>query len=253
MSDANGAPEPQANRLLGALPPRDLEGLLAQAEIVTLELKETVYEVNQPILHVYFPLSGAFSLLAMTHHHEAIEVGTIGSEGMVGLPVFLGAASAPTMCFSQVPGYSVRMAAPVFTAEVDGRPALHRLMHQYTLALFNQVAQGSACNRHHETVPRLARWLLQTHDRAGADEFPITQEFMSQMLGVRRASATEAAQALQAAGLIRYARGMMTIVDRLGLEGAACSCYRVITDDFERLIPRNPTARDDPAERWGTQ
>jgi len=250
MSDENGAPEPRANRLLGALPPEDFEGLLPYFDTVKLGLKESVYEVNRPITHVYFPLSGVFSMLARTQEDEAVEVGTVGSEGMVGLPVFLGASTAPTFAFSQIPGYSMRMEAESFTAEVERRPAMHRLMHRYTQALFNLVAQGAACNRHHETLQRLARWMLQTHDRAGADEFPQTQEFMAQMLGVRRATATEVAQALQEQGLISYTRDMIRIVDRAGLEAVACRCYRVITDDFDALIPRNPTATDDPAAPW---
>ncbi len=245
------APHPQVNRLLGALPPEDLEAILPHLTVMALSVKQMVYEVDKPITQVYFPLSGVFSMLAMADEGECIEVGTIGSEGMVGLPIFLGATTAPTLSFSQVPGYAACMEAEVFKNEVRRRPAFHQLMHRYTQALFNQIAQGSACNRHHEMRLRLARWLLMTQDRAGAESFPLTQEFMAQMLGVRRATASEAAKELQEAGLISYQHGMITIVDRAGLEAAACSCYRIIVEDFEKLIPRNPTMRANPAEPWG--
>jgi CRP-like cAMP-binding protein len=245
-------PPPTANRLLGALPADELAALRPQCEVVALGLKAPIYELYQPITQVYFPLTGVISLLARTGAHESVEISTIGSEGMVGLPVFLGATTAPTFAFAQVPGYSVRLTADAFRAEVAQRPTLPRLLLRYTQALFNQVAQGAACNRHHEVRQRLARWLLLMQDRAGADTFPVTHEFLAQMLGVRRASATEAAQALQAAQLIRYRRGMVTIVDRAGLEAAACACYQIITADFEALLPRLPPATQDPPAPWGT-
>lgn len=253
MIAAPDPPHPLVNRLLGALPPEDVAALLAQLTVVAMGLKETVYEINQPISDIYFPLSGVFSLLAHTAADEAIEVGNIGSEGMVGLPIFLGAPTAPTLCFSQVPGYAARMTAAAFRVEVEQRPALHRLLHRYTQALFNQIGQGAACNRHHPMEQRLARWLLMTHDRAGQDRFPLTHEFIAQMLGVRRATATEAAQALQAAGVIQYTRGLTTIVDRAGLEATACVCYRIITDDFNALIPHNPTMPHHPPVPWGNR
>lgn len=251
MNTGSDHPHVRTNRLLGALPAEDFAALLPGFDIVALGVKEIVYEINRPITHIYFPLNSVFSLLVRTGEEESVEVGTIGSEGMVGLPVFLGATTAPTFAFSQIPGYSARMEAQVFRDEVGRRGALQQLLQRYTQALFNLVAQGSACNRHHPVGQRLARWLLLTQDRAGADTFPITHEFIAQMLGVRRASATEAAQALQEAGLIRYTWGMVTIVDRQGLEAAACQCYGIITADFEALIPRYPTPGDDPAEPWG--
>jgi len=213
-----------------------------------MQMKDSVYALYQPITHVYFPLSGVISMLARTGEEESVEISTVGNEGMVGVPVFLGATTAPTFAFAQVPGFAARMAAQPFRDEVARRSALQQVMQRYTQALFNQVAQGSACNRHHLVGQRLARWLLQTHDRVGTDTFPLTHEFIAQMLGVRRASATEAAQALQETGLIRYTRGIVTIVDRPGLEVASCLCYRIITADIDSLIPRNPTHGDHPVE-----
>lgn len=251
MTQPSAAPHPRVNRLLGALPPENLDAILPQITVVPCHIKQLVYAVNQPITQVYFPLSGVFSMLALTDENVGVEVGTVGSEGMVGLPVFLGATTAPTLAFSQVPGYAACLEVDAFRQAVDQYPALHTLMHRYTQALFNQIAQGAACNRHHETQQRLARWILQTHDRVGTDTFPLTHEFIAQMLGVRRATATEAAQALQARGLITYHRGMVTVADREGVEAVACVCYRVITDDFDKLIPRNPTIHTHRAEPWG--
>ncbi len=241
---------PKLNRLLSSLPDEDFDALLPMLEIVPMGVKESVYELEQPITHVYFPLNGILSILSMAGAAR-IEVGEIGSEGMVGIPVFLGAATSPTLCFSQVPGYSARMDADAFREEVKLRPDFHQLMQRYTLALFNQISQLAACNRHHDMKQRLARWLLMSHDRAGADEIPLTQELIAQMLGVRRATATEAAQALQRAGLIQYRRGMMTIVDRPGLLAASCECYRVIVEDFESLIPNSLVMEGIESLAWG--
>jgi CRP-like cAMP-binding protein len=240
-------PGPQANRLLGALPKNDFNRILPELELVALGTKEPLYDIGQPIETVYFPLSAVLSILTSVGDDEYVEVATVGSEGMVGLPVFLGLSTSQNKCVSQVPGYSARMKSDVFHNLANQSAALHQLMYRYTEALFDQISQGAACNRHHDTTQRLARWLLQTQDRAGADTFPLTQEFIADMLGVRRATASEAEQQLQEAGLIRYQRGIITIVNRKGLEKAACICYRIISDDFDQLIPRNPTAEEDTA------
>ena len=165
-----------------------------------------------------------------------MEMATIGREGMVGLPIFLEADTMPSRAFGQVPGGALRITAAAFTEEIKRNGPLVRVLNRYTLALFNQVAQTTACNRVHLLEQRCARWLLQTHDRVASDQFLLTQEFLAQMLGVRRSGVSAAAGLLQKAGLIRYARGRITVLDRPGLESAACECYGVIKREFDRLL-----------------
>jgi CRP-like cAMP-binding protein len=164
------------------------------------------------------------------------EVGTIGNEGMAGLPVFLGAETTPTLAFQQVPGEALRMRVDAFREEVRNDGALTRVLHRYTQALLTQVAQAAACNRLHSIGQRCACWLLMTQDRVGTDEFELTHEFLGQMLGVRRATVTEVAGTLQEAGLITYSRGKITVLDCQGLEAASCECYQVIREEFNRLL-----------------
>jgi CRP-like cAMP-binding protein len=166
---------------------------------------------------------------------ESLEVATIGSEGMIGLPLFLGGETASVDIFMQVPGEGLGMEAERFREHVEAERPLARALLLYTQALLTQIAQCSACNQHHPMVGRCARWLLQTHDRVKGDEFPLTHEFLGLMLGVRRATVTETAQVLQTKGLIRYSRGIITVLDRVGLQNAACVCYRLIEGEFTRL------------------
>jgi CRP-like cAMP-binding protein len=165
-----------------------------------------------------------------------VELATVGNEGMVGLPVFLGGDTMPLKAFVQIPGDAMRMKADVFKDSVNQGSPLHGLLQRYTQALFNQVAQSTACNRVHSIEERCCRWLLMTRDRVESDGFPLTQEFLSQMLGVRRPSVSVVAAILQKAGLIRYSRGRITILDREGLEAAACECYAIIKQEFDRLL-----------------
>jgi CRP-like cAMP-binding protein len=167
---------------------------------------------------------------------RAVEFGTVGNEGMIGLPLFLGADRSPHRAFTQVPGDALRMRAEDFREEMGRQGQLAGLLRRYNQALMNQMAYSVACNRLHSVEERMCRWLLMTHDRVGADRFPMTQEFLAQMLGVRRPSVTVVAGVLQKAGLIAYARGWVVILDRAGLEAASCECYRVVRDDFERLL-----------------
>jgi CRP-like cAMP-binding protein len=236
MPTSAATARPGQNRLLVALPADQLEPLRRHLEPVALGLKEVVYAPNEPIRDVYFPLTGAFSLLTVMADGTEVEVATVGNEGMVGLPVFLGADSMPGRCFSQIPGEALRMPADRFRDAVRRNGAFAAVLHRYVQALFNQVAQTAACNRVHPIEERCARWLLMTHDRAGADRFPLTHEFLSQMLGVRRATVTVVAGMLQRAGLINYRRGVVTVADRPGLEAASCECYRFIRDEFDRLL-----------------
>lgn len=236
MSKSHNASE---NRLLAALPKEEYERLVANMEAVFLELKHSVYEPNEPIEYVYFVKNGVVSLLNVMEDGKEVEVATVGNEGMVGLPVFLGAEKIPGRAFSQVPGDALRMKADVFKDKVTPGTRLHDLLQRYTQALFNQIAQGTACNTLHSVEERMCRWLLMTQDRVGKDEFPLTQEFLGQMLGVRRPTVSIAASILQKAGLIRYSRGGITILDREGLEDSSCECYAIIKAEFDRLVGGN--------------
>lgn len=227
------------NRLLAALPTEEYQRLLPKLETVPLNFKQILYDINQPIEYVYFPNNAVASLLTIMENGDAVEVGTVGNEGMVGLPVFLGADRIPGQAFAQVPGDGVRMRADVFKREVVQGTPLFNLLQRYTQTLFNQISQSAACNRLHSIEERLCRWLLMTHDRVGEDYFPLTHEFLGQMLGVRRAGVSVAAAILQKAGYIRYSRGKITILDRAGMEDSACECYRIVKAEFDRLLGGN--------------
>jgi CRP-like cAMP-binding protein len=224
------------NRILSVLPDLDRQRLLPHLEPVRTELKQILYAPNEAVSHIYFPLNGVVSLMTIMADGSAIEVATVGNEGMIGLPVFLGAGSMPGQALSQIPGDALRMAAEVFRTEAQSGGALQQVLQRYTQGLLNQTAQSAACNRLHAITERCARWLLMTHDRVGTDQFPLTHEFLSQMLGVRRATVTVAVGALQQAGLIRSHRGHITVLDRVGLEAASCECYRIIREEYDRLL-----------------
>lgn len=243
MSKSDNPPDLLENALLAALPPEARARLTPALESVTLKLRDAVYEAAQPIEHVFFPTRGVISLVSVISDGAEIEVATVGREGCVGLPVFLGSDRTPFRAFCQVPGQALRMPASLLREAAAGDSPLCRLLDRYALAMLTQVGQSAVCNRIHSIDARCARWLLLCHDRMGADEFLLTHAFLGEMLGVRRAGVTEAAGRLQQAGLIRYRRGRITIADRPGLEGAACECYRVIRDEYDRLLgdPFGPT------------
>jgi len=224
------------NRLLSALPDVDRQRLLPHLEPVRTALKQILYAPNEPVAQVYFPLNGVVSLMTIMDDGSAIEVATVGNEGMIGLPVFLGAGSMPGQALSQIPGDALQMTAEAFAAAVHSGGALQQVLQRYTQGLLNQIAQSAACNRLHPMTERCARWLLMTHDRVREDEFALTHEFLSQMLGVRRATVTVAVGALQQAGVIRSRWGHITIFDRAGLENASCECYRIIRAEYDRLL-----------------
>ncbi len=226
------------NRLLGALPAPDSERLAPHLELVEVELKQLLFDRGKPIDSVYFPGTAVVSVLTTMDDGTGVEIATVGSEGMVGVPLFLGSDLMPVREFSQaqVPGNVVRMGAEFFRQEMLTRGALQRVVQRYVLAFFSQTSQQVACNNLHSIEQRCCRWLLLTHDRVGADEFPLTQEFLSEMLGVRRASVTVVAGTLAKSGFIRFSRGRMTIVDRAGLEALSCECYRITRAEFDRLL-----------------
>jgi CRP-like cAMP-binding protein len=227
----------QGNRLLAALPRISLERILPDLELKPLEMRQVVQPRKQPLREVVFPLNGVASMISMGGAEDSVEVATIGCEGFVGIPLFLGGTAAAVEVFIQVPGHGVCLSAAAFERHVEREPALLRTLLLYTQALLAQVTQSSACNRHHPVERRCARWLLQTHDRVRGNEFPLTQDFLGLMLGVRRASVTETAAVLQERDLIRYRRGKITVLDRVGLEKASCDCYRLIAREFDRLLP----------------
>ena len=225
-----------ANRLLGLLPRADYQRLLPHLQPVPLEYRQSLYEANRPIGFVYFIETGVGSLVNTMANGQASEVGTIGNEGVVGLPLVLGDDRAPTSVYIQVPGAGLRMKATLFKKELARSASMRTVMLHYAHAFFNQVAQSAACNQFHSIQQRCCRWLLMTHDRMHSDEFLLTQEFLAMMLGVQRTGVTAAAGALQRAGLIRYKRGNVTIVDRRGLIRRSCECYGVSKKEFDRLL-----------------
>ena len=222
------------NRLLALLPPGDRERLLAKLAPVFLKVKTVLFEPGQPVDAVYFPLDGVVSLVTPLEDGNIVEVATVGNEGLVGVPAVLGGTLA-VRAISQVAGRCLTMETGAFLDEVARRGPVANLVEHYLMALFGQISQAAACNRLHSNEERLSRWLLMSHDRVGTDRFLITQEFLGQMLGSRRATVTLSAGMLQRAGLIRYARGHVEIVDRPGLEGASCECYRVIRAELDRV------------------
>jgi CRP-like cAMP-binding protein len=238
MSLENRVEVPRGNRILDALPPEEYDRLLPALSPVSLEFKRVLHEPGMAIDTVYFPVSTIVSLLTTMDDGSAVEVATVGNEGIVGVPVILGdqALGARDFYQVQVPGQAVAMAAGAFL-KATGRNPLRGLVHRSAQALFSQATRRVACIALHSIEERCSRWLLLIHDRVGGDEFPLTQESLAQMLGVRRASVTVAAGVLQKAGFIHYSQGRMAIVDRDGLENASCECYRVIRTEFDRLLP----------------
>ena len=225
------------NRIIAAVPKKEQARLADQLEPVQLGLKDVLYEPGQPIRFVYFPMTCVISLVKTMKDGRVFEFATVGNEGMAGIPLLLGATSEPATALAQIAGAALRMRAANFGQEVARGGALPDLLHRYTEAFLNQVAQSVSCNRAHDIVQRCGRWLLMTHDRVDGDQFALTQEFLAQMLGVQRASANKAAGMLQDRALIAHRRGRITILDRKGLERVACECYKIVRDEFERLMP----------------
>jgi CRP-like cAMP-binding protein len=222
--------------LLDLLPAKDYQRLHPHLERVPLAYRQSLYKTLKPVAFVYFLETGVGSLVNTMANGDASEVGTIGNEGVVGLPLLLGDDQAPTSVYIQVPGVGLRMKAARFKKELAHSASMRVVMLHYAHAFFNQVAQSAACNQFHTLQQRCCRWLLMTHDRMQADEFLLTQEFLAMMLGVQRTGVSVAASALQRAGLIRYVRGNVTVLDRRGLEKRSCECYGVSKKEFDRLL-----------------
>ena len=224
------------NRLLAALPAEDMARLRPRLQPVEFSLRQIIQVPNEPITSVYFPENGWVSMMALLVEGNSAEVGIVGFDGMVGLPVLLGSDRSPNEAMVQAPGTLLRLDADAFREELDRSSALRTLLLRYALAFQVQVTQTAACNGNHALEQRLARWLLTAHDRVHGDEFPMTQEFLAIMLCVHRPGVTVAARLFQQAGLIRYSNGQMTIMDRAGLEAAACECHGVVAGEFQRLL-----------------
>jgi CRP-like cAMP-binding protein len=226
----------RTNRLLSLLSDDDYERLRPHLSHVVFDYKKSLYEASRPIDHVYFPIDGVASLVITTADGSSAEVGTIGSEGLVGLPVCLGDREAPSSVYVQVPGKALQIDARLFRGELARSPALNWIMLRYAHAFFNQVAQSAACAHLHRVEQRCCRWLLMTRDRMPSDEFLLTHEFLGMMLGVRRTTVTDVMGALQRAGLVRYRRGHVTILDHEALRQRTCECYDISRLEFDRLL-----------------
>jgi len=216
------------NRLLAALPDQQLELLAAHLQLVDLQLGDRLHATGQPIEHVYFPLDSVISVVTTPDPDTHVEVTTIGVEGMAGLSAFLGTSTSPAHTYCQIAGRAARLGTATLHRLVTDSTDLHHLLHRYTAAFLTFITQNITCERTHDSASRCARWIAETGDRIGEDTFLLTQEFLAQMVGVRRATISTNAAALQQAGLIRYTRGRITITDRAGLETAACDCYPVV-------------------------
>lgn len=229
---ANTKPRaPAANRLLAALPKREYQRLLPELEEVTMPFSEVLYEPGERIRHVYFPNDSIVSLIAEVADRSTLEVGIVGNEGVAGISVFMGVDASPYRAIVQGAGTATRMKAPLMRKESDGAGSLRRLLLRYAHSLLTQVSRSAACNRFHMVDARLARWLLMSGDRLGTDAFRLTQDFISNMLGVRREGVSKAAGTLQRDALINYSRGHIKILDRAGLEAVSCECYGILKDE----------------------
>src|SRR5688572_16885833 len=231
MTTHDSRPDATGNRLLRALPAASMARLQPQQTLEDIPAKKLLYAPGQPIDDIYFPMSGVISIVVVGEG-GMVEAATVGREGFVGLPFVLGAESSAAQVIGQVSGTSARMKATALRDAMDADAATRRLVLLYAQALIEQTSQSVLCNRIHSLEERCARWLLMTHDRVGEDTFGLTQEFLSQMLGVRRASVTVAAGMLQKAGFIKYVRGKITVLDRNGLEGSSCECFRIVSERF---------------------
>ena len=230
------------NCILSALPSEEYNHLLGAQQCVTFSLGDVVYESSRPLEYVYFPTTCVVSLLYTMEDGATAEMGLVGNDGIVGVALFLGGETTPNRAVVQIAGDSLRMKAKLFQAEFKRGGALQDLLLLYTQALITQISQTAVCNRLHSMEKRLCRWLLLSHDRVKSDELPMTQEFISNMLGGRRESVTVAAGRLQSAGLIHYSRGHIRILDRNRLEASACECYTIVRAELNRLRRTTKTA-----------
>ena len=236
-SSVNATSFPAQNHLLGQLPHAEQQRWFPQLELVDMPLGEVMYEAGATLSHVYFPTTSIVSLLYVMENGASGEIAVVGNEGLVGISLFMGGGSTPSRGVVQSAGKGYRLKAQLMTKEFEkAGPVLHLLL-RYTQALITQMSQTAVCNRHHSLDQQLCRWLLLSLDRLQGNELVMTQELIANMLGVRREGVTEGALKLQKAGLIQYARGHITVLDRKGLEKRSCECYAVVKKEYDRLLP----------------
>ena len=236
MSTHQEARLPMQNRLLGKLPSEELTALHPHMEQVSLSHGQVIILPYEPIPFVYFPVNSLLSLVTVMEDGSTVESGSIGREGMAGLPILLDAGTTPMQTLTQIPGTAVRIKAEIIKEAFDRGGALQKLLHRYMHTIIVIGSQSAACNRLHHIEARLCRWLLMSSDGVDSDELRLTQDFLATMLGVRRSGVSEAASKLQGKGLIRYQRGHVQIVDRKSLETSACECYGVVSAEYNRLF-----------------
>ena len=227
---------PDKNQLLAALPAEEYKRILPNLEPVAFSLGESIYESGKQLKHVYFPTTCIVSLLYTMENGASAEIGVVGNDGVLGIALFMGGDTTPNRAIAQSAGDAFMMNAQALRDEFTLAGQFQLSLLRYTQALITQISQTAVCNRLHPIEQQLCRWLLLSHDRLQADELKMTQELIANMLGVRREGVTYAAGRLQAAGLIKYARGRITIVDRKGLEATVCECYQVVKDEYDRLL-----------------
>ncbi len=237
------------NQLLAAMPAAEFARLSPHLELVELSLGEALYESGGRLDHVYFPTTCIVSLLYVLENGASAEIAVVGNEGILGISLFMGGETTPSRAVVQSAGFGYRLRAPLLKEEFNRAGPLLRLLLRYTQALITQMAQTAVCNRHHSIEQQLCRWLLLSLDRLSSSSLTMTQELIANMLGVRREGVTVAARSLQRAGLIRYSRGRIDVLDRPGLERAVCECYAVVKAEFERLLSDIP--RGDPFHPLG--
>jgi CRP-like cAMP-binding protein len=236
------SPDPTENHLLAALPDAEWQRWLPQLERVEMPLGQVLYESGGTLSHVYFPTTAIVSLLYVMENGASAEIAVVGNEGIVGISLFMGGDSTSSRAVVQSAGRGLRLKAQIMKDDFNrAGPVLHLLL-RYTQALITQMAQTAVCNRHHSLDQQLCRWLLLSLDRLDGNELVMTQELIANMLGVRREGVTEGALKLQQAGLIRYARGHITVLDRNGLQKRSCECYAVVKKEYDRLLPEKPAA-----------
>jgi CRP-like cAMP-binding protein len=230
-------PDPRKNQLLAALPEAELQRWQPHLEYVEMRLGEVLYESGDTLAHAYFPTTAIVSLLYVSQNGASAEIAVVGHEGILGVSLFMGGGSTPSRAVVQSAGHGFRLKAQLMKDEFDrAGPVLHLLL-RYTQALITQMSQTAVCNRHHSLDQQLCRWLLLSLDRLRSNQLDMTQELIGNMLGVRRQGITVSAQTLQQAGLIRYSRGHITVLDRRGLEKHCCECYAVVKKEYDRLLP----------------
>ncbi len=231
---------PKQNHLLAALPAAEFERLLPHLELIPMQLGEALYESGGRLQHVYFPTTSIVSLLYVMEDGASAEIAVVGNEGVLGISLFMGGETTPSRAVVQSAGYGYRLKAQMLKQEFNRAGPMLRLLLRYTQALITQMAQTAVCNRHHTLEQQLCRWLLLSLDRLPSKDLRMTQELIANMLGVRREGVTEAAGKLQGAGLIRYSRGHITVLDRPLLEKKSCECYAVVKKEYDRLLQESP-------------